>query len=87
MPEVIKAAACGSIIKKPRSLIPQQQPNLNSKLLAKNTYHVFSYLGRVQASRNSRGESGLPQTRVQPRRRKSTQTQERHISHKKYITI
>jgi hypothetical protein len=83
MPEVIKAAACGSIIKKPRSLIPQQQTKLNSKLLAKNTNHIFSSLGRVQASRNSRGESGPPQTRAHPRRRRPTQTQERHISHKK----
>jgi hypothetical protein len=86
MPEVIKAAACGSIIKKPRSLMPQQQTKLYLKLLEKNNKPHIPFLERVQASRNSRGESGPPQTRAHPRRRRPTQTQERHISHKNHIT-
>jgi hypothetical protein len=44
MPEVIKAAACGSIIKKPRSLILTQQIILNSKAACQRTHTTYSIL-------------------------------------------
>jgi hypothetical protein len=57
MPEVIKAAACGSIIKKPRSLIPQQRTKIKFETACKNKKpHILFFREGTGIQRFKRGK-------------------------------